>query len=107
MPQTGPLTEDGRTSLSGASTRTRGQRRPRSLQVCPRAEREQRVVGSNPDVLAARLGADTEMVFHIGDCYGEVRGGVAQVVDPHMHLHDGCAAASGLAWRSQTVAGPG
>ena len=56
------------------------------LQVRPGAEREQRVVSAESDVLAAGLRTDPEALFEVGDGHGEVGDGVDEVVNEHGNL---------------------
>jgi hypothetical protein len=53
------------------------------LQIRPGAEREQRVVGAQPGVLASGLRPDAEALRYVGDRRREVGNGVDQVVDQH------------------------
>jgi hypothetical protein len=64
------------------------------LQIRLRAEREQRVVGAQPDVPAPGLGPDAEAFRYVRDRGLEVGNGVDQVVNQHVILNITPAASS-------------
>jgi len=56
------------------------------FQVRPGAEPEQRVVRPETNVLATSLGPDAEAFLQVGDCRGQIRGGVDEMVNQHLNL---------------------